>query len=50
MAMKTRNDRLPYHTGIVTEHLYPASQMLTVDHHLRSAAEQSHRRRERIRA
>ncbi|MEJ7605974.1 MAG: 2-isopropylmalate synthase [Bryobacteraceae bacterium] len=29
MAMKTRNDRLPFHTGIVTEHLFPASQMLT---------------------
>ena len=30
MAMKTRNDRLPFHTGIHTEHLYPASQMLTL--------------------
>ena len=29
MAMKTRNDRLPYETRIVTEHLYPASQMLS---------------------
>lgn len=29
VAMKTRQDRLPYQTGIVTEHLYPASQMLT---------------------
>jgi 2-isopropylmalate synthase len=29
MAMKTRNDRLPFHTGIQTEHLYPASQLLT---------------------
>jgi 2-isopropylmalate synthase len=29
VAMKVRNDRLPYHTGIVTEQLYPASQMLT---------------------
>ncbi len=29
MAMKTRRDRLPFETGIVTEHLYPASQMLT---------------------
>ncbi|MCC6390699.1 MAG: 2-isopropylmalate synthase, partial [Bryobacterales bacterium] len=28
MAMKVRNDRLPYHTGIVTEHLYEASRML----------------------
>jgi 2-isopropylmalate synthase len=29
MAMKVRNDRLPFRTSIVTEHLYPASQMLT---------------------
>jgi 2-isopropylmalate synthase len=29
MAVNVRNDRLPYRTGIVTEHLYPASQMLT---------------------
>jgi 2-isopropylmalate synthase len=29
MAMKTRPDRLPYETRIVTEHLYPCSQMLT---------------------
>lgn len=29
MAFKTRQDRLPYDTGIVTEHLYPASQLLT---------------------
>ncbi|MBM3728166.1 MAG: 2-isopropylmalate synthase [Acidobacteria bacterium] len=29
MAMKTRNDRLPFETRIVTEHLYPASQMLS---------------------
>jgi 2-isopropylmalate synthase len=29
MAMKTRHDRLPFHTGIQTEHLYPASQLLT---------------------
>jgi 2-isopropylmalate synthase len=29
MAMNVRSDRLPYRTGIVTEHLYPASQMLT---------------------
>ena len=28
MVIKTRNDRLPYHTGIHTEHLYPASQLL----------------------
>jgi 2-isopropylmalate synthase len=28
MAMKTRNDRLPFHTGIATEYLYPASQTL----------------------
>jgi 2-isopropylmalate synthase len=27
--MKVRHDRLPFHTGIVTEQLYPASQMLT---------------------
>lgn len=29
MAMKTRNDRLPYQTGIHTEQLYPASQLLS---------------------
>jgi 2-isopropylmalate synthase len=29
VAMKVRNDQLPYSTGIVTEHLYPASQLLT---------------------
>ncbi|MFN3323242.1 MAG: 2-isopropylmalate synthase [Bryobacteraceae bacterium] len=29
MAMKTRNDRLPFQTGIVSEHLFPASQLLT---------------------
>jgi len=29
MAMKTRPDRLPFETRIVTEQLYPASQMLT---------------------
>ena len=29
MAMVTRNDRLPFRTGIQTEQLYPASQMLS---------------------
>ena len=29
MAMRVRNDRLPYQTGIVSEHLYPASQLLS---------------------
>jgi 2-isopropylmalate synthase len=29
MAFRTRNDRLPFETKIVTEQLYPASQMLT---------------------
>ena len=29
MAFKTRNDRYPFSTGIHTEHLYAASQMLT---------------------
>jgi 2-isopropylmalate synthase len=29
MAVKTRNDRYPFHTGIHTEKLYPASQMLS---------------------
>jgi 2-isopropylmalate synthase len=29
MILKTRPDRLPYCTGIVTEQLYPASQMLS---------------------
>jgi 2-isopropylmalate synthase len=29
MAFKTRPDRLPYQTGIQTEHLYPVSQLLS---------------------
>lgn len=29
MAMNTRRDRLPFETRIATEHLYPASQLLT---------------------
>ena len=29
MALKTRQDRLPYVTGIQTEHLYPCSQLLS---------------------
>jgi 2-isopropylmalate synthase len=29
VAMKVRHDQLPYNTGIVTEELYPASQLLT---------------------
>ncbi|MEO5925824.1 MAG: 2-isopropylmalate synthase [Bryobacteraceae bacterium] len=29
MAMKTRNDKYPFETKIVTEHLYPASQLLS---------------------
>ena len=29
MAMNTRRDRLPFETRIVTEHLFPASQLLT---------------------
>jgi 2-isopropylmalate synthase len=29
MAMNIRRDRLPYETKIVTEHLFPASQLLT---------------------
>ncbi len=29
MAMKTRNDRLPFQTGIQAEHMYAASQMLS---------------------
>ncbi len=29
MVMKTRHDRYPYNTGIHTEHLFPASQMLS---------------------
>lgn len=29
MAIKTRNDRLPFQTGIHTEKLYPASQLLS---------------------
>ena len=29
MVMKTRHDRFPYTTGIHTEHLFPASQLLS---------------------
>jgi 2-isopropylmalate synthase len=29
MVMKTRNDRYPYQTGIHSEHLFPASQLLS---------------------
>jgi 2-isopropylmalate synthase len=29
MAIRTRRDRLPYDTGITTDQLYPASQLLT---------------------
>jgi 2-isopropylmalate synthase len=29
MVMKTRHDRYPYHTGIHTEHLFPASELLS---------------------
>ncbi len=29
MAMRTRNDKLPYHTGINAEHLYSASRLLS---------------------
>jgi 2-isopropylmalate synthase len=29
VALKTRNDRYPFHTGINTEQLFPASQMLS---------------------
>jgi 2-isopropylmalate synthase len=29
MVMKTRNDRYPFTTGIHSEHLFPASQMLS---------------------
>src|ERR1051325_228649 len=29
MILKARADSSPYHTGIHTEHLYPASQMLS---------------------
>jgi 2-isopropylmalate synthase len=29
MILKTRNDRYPFHTGIHTEHLYSASEMLS---------------------
>jgi 2-isopropylmalate synthase len=29
MILKTRPDRLPFHTGVATEHLYPASELLS---------------------
>ena len=50
MILKTRADRLPYHTGIHTEQLFPASEMLSSHHHLRAAAEQGHRGPQRLRA
>ena len=50
MAFKTRHDKLPFETKIVTEQIYAASQLLARDHHVRAAAEQSHRRRECVRA
>jgi 2-isopropylmalate synthase len=29
MTMRTRRDRFPYETGVVSEHIYPASQLLS---------------------
>ncbi len=39
MILKTRADAYPYQTGIHTEHLYAASQLLSSDHYFRSATE-----------
>ena len=50
MLFKTRQDRLPYDTGIRTEHLYSASQMLASMITLRPAAEQGDRGRQCVRA
>ena len=50
MAMNTRRDRLPFETRIVTEQLYPGEPDADFDDHLRAAAEQGDRRRERVRA
>ena len=43
MAIKTRHDRLPFETGIHTEKLYRGEPDAFEHHHVRSAAEQSHR-------
>ena len=50
MLFKTRQDRLPYDTGIRTEHLYSASQLLAFHDHLRPATEQGDRGAQRLRA
>ena len=50
MLFKTRQDRLPYDTGIRTEHLYSASQLLSSMISFRPATEQGHRGAQRFRA
>ncbi len=39
MAFKTRPDKLPFETKIVTEHIYATSQLLDADHHLWAATQ-----------
>ena len=39
MAFKTRPDKLPFETKIVTEHIYAASQLLVANHHLWAATQ-----------
>jgi hypothetical protein len=39
MAFKTRPDKLPFETKIVTEHIYSASQLLVADHHVWAATQ-----------
>ncbi len=46
MAFKTRRDRLPFETKIVTEHILLGQPASVADHHLWTATQQSHCRRE----
>ena len=50
MILKVRHDRLPFTTGVVTERLFPASQLLAEFITLRAAAQQGDRRPQRLRA
>jgi 2-isopropylmalate synthase len=50
MAFKVRNDQLPYETEDCHRAAVPGQPVAVVHHHFRSAAEQSHRRRQRVRA
>ncbi len=50
MAFKTRPDKLPFETKIVTEHIYSDEPASHADHYVWAATEQSHRRRKCVRA